>query len=429
MAPLLVAYPNMLRACIKQAGYSFREVSKETTIPESTLYDWAAGNRPIPHHERQVLARLLGCDEHNLHPQQDHDMLQLHQDKGLPLLGKEMNRKRRELLQLLGLAGSVLLLPVPDIDRDHLETAVTHPAMLDATVIESLEAINNHCWNVFMSAPSKSLVLDGVQGQLKMYIQFLKEPQTTQTRRQLYALASNMSQLAGEIYFDLHDYETTQSCYSFAAYTAKEANAYDLWASTLIRRAYLPLFEERYEDALPFLLQAEQIAQQGDSQFSTRFWAAATYAEAEAGIGNLKACQSALERAHGVDTLTGTNPAWSRFDSSRLPALQGACYVRLKQPLLAEPALLEALHVLPLHAKSGRRPGIIFSDLATMALQEKNLDQACSYADKVVDLVTYNSSGFLRDNLQKFRKQLVPFKNTIVVKQLEKRVASLAHAK
>jgi tetratricopeptide (TPR) repeat protein len=65
----MASYPNALRACIKQAGYSFREVSRETAIPESTLYDWAAGNRPIPHRERQVLARLLGCDEHDLQPQ------------------------------------------------------------------------------------------------------------------------------------------------------------------------------------------------------------------------------------------------------------------------------------------------------------------------------------------------------------------------
>ncbi len=426
MAPL---YSNKLRACIKQAGYSFREVSRETTIPESTLYDWAAGNRPIPHRERQVLASLLSCDEQNLQPQHDDDMLQLPQDKGLPSLGREMNRKRRELLQLLGFAGNVLLLPLPDIDWGHLEATLTHPSDLDTAMIESLESINNHCWNVFMNAPSKPLVLDGVQGQLKMYLQFLKERQTTQARRRLCALASNMSQLAGEIYFDLHDYVTAQSCYVFAAHAAKEAKAYDLWASTLIRCAYLPLFDEQYEEALPFLQQAEQVAQQGDSLLSTKYWAVATYAEAEAGRENLKACQNALERAQGVHTLTGTNPAWVRFDGSRLPALQGACYVRLKQPQLAEPVLLEALHVLPFYAKAGRRPGMIFSDLAMVALQQKNIDQACSYADKVVDLAAHNSSGFLRDNVQKLQKQLVPFKSTVIVKQLEKRITSLAQSK
>lgn len=427
MASHMASYPNVLRACIKQAGYSFREVSKETAIPESTLYDWAAGNRSIPHRERQVLARLLGCDEHDLKPQ--YDLLQLPQDDGLPSLGREMNRKRRELLQLLGLAGSALLLPLPDVDWDSLEVALARPSHLDTAMIESLEAINSHCWNIFMAAPSKSSVIDGVQGQLKMYVQLLKEPQTTRTRRQLCALASNLSQLAGEIFFDLHDHVAAQSCYVFAANTAKEANAYDLWASVLVRHSYLPLFDDRYEEALPLLKQAEHIAQRGDSLLPTKYWAAATYAEAESGIENLNACQSALDRAHGVIKLIGVSPAWVRFDDSRLPALQGACYVRLKQPQLAEAALLEALKMLPLNAKSGRRSGMILSDLTTAALQRGNIDQACSYADKVVDIVMHNSSGFLRDNLQKLRKQLTPFKNTIAVDQLEKRVALLAQTR
>jgi len=61
-------YPNLLRASIRQAGYTFREVSRETTIPESTLYDWASGKRPIPHYARGKLACLLGCDEQQLQP-------------------------------------------------------------------------------------------------------------------------------------------------------------------------------------------------------------------------------------------------------------------------------------------------------------------------------------------------------------------------
>ena len=75
-------YPNALRACIKEAGYSFREVSQETNIPERTLYDWATGNRPIPKRERQVLADLLGYPVEALAPQRPaHRMVQLLQDQ------------------------------------------------------------------------------------------------------------------------------------------------------------------------------------------------------------------------------------------------------------------------------------------------------------------------------------------------------------
>ncbi len=61
-------YPNALRSCIKQAGYSFREVSLETTIPESTLYSWASGKHVIPHASRERLAHVIGCAVEELAP-------------------------------------------------------------------------------------------------------------------------------------------------------------------------------------------------------------------------------------------------------------------------------------------------------------------------------------------------------------------------
>jgi hypothetical protein len=64
----LPKYPNALRSCIKQAGYTFREVSKETAIPESTLYSWASGKQVIPHAFRERLAHVIGCAVEELAP-------------------------------------------------------------------------------------------------------------------------------------------------------------------------------------------------------------------------------------------------------------------------------------------------------------------------------------------------------------------------
>jgi hypothetical protein len=291
------------------------------------------------------------------------------------------------------------------------------------TVVNDLEAINSHCWSLFMAASSKSSVLDGVLGQLKMQIQFLKEAQATQIHQRLCALASELSQLAGEIFFDLHEHTTAQSCYVFAASSAKEAKAFDLYASALVRHSYLPLFDERPDDALPLLKQAEKIAQRGNLALPTRYWAAATYAEAEAGVGNLNACRSALERTHKVNDLTKISPAWTRFDGSRLPALQGACYVRLEQPGLAEPVLQEALQQ---NTKPSRRRAMILSDLALSALQQVHIERTCAYTEEVVTLASHISSGFIRNNVFKIRQQLTPFADVEAVRILNKRVTSLA---
>ena len=328
--------------------------------------------------------------------------------------------KRRELLQLLSIASSALL--TSDIDWSRIDISMHKSMSIDDTVIGNLETITSHYWGLFLLASPKSSILEGVLGQLRMQIQFLKGECTTRTRQRLCTLASSTSQLVGEIFFDMHDHAMAQSCYAFAAASAKEAQSFDLWASALVRHSYLPIFEERYESAVSLLEQAELLAQRGDTTLPTRYWVAATYAEAEAGRGKLEACQHAFERAQGINGLNALSPAWVRFDESRLPALQGACYVRLQRPDLAEPVLQQALQQ---SAKTNRRHAMILSDLALSALQQADVEKACTYTGKAIPLTTQSASGFLRNSLLKIQKQLAPFAAMAMVKELEQRMSVL----
>jgi len=74
-------YPNRLRALIKEAGLNIREVHRETGIPESTLRWWVRGNGVIPSSQRTILARLIGCDIHDLAP--------LHGNEFMPQIEEE----------------------------------------------------------------------------------------------------------------------------------------------------------------------------------------------------------------------------------------------------------------------------------------------------------------------------------------------------
>lgn len=62
-------YPNKLKALLTQAGYSQRELSRESDIPEGTFRHYASGDCIIPNRHRVTLARLLGCDVQDLEPQ------------------------------------------------------------------------------------------------------------------------------------------------------------------------------------------------------------------------------------------------------------------------------------------------------------------------------------------------------------------------
>jgi transcriptional regulator with XRE-family HTH domain len=299
-----------------------------------------------------------------------------------------MNKKRRELFRLLGIAGSALVLPFPDVDWVRIESAVAKPSHLDAVVLNDLTSINGHYWKVFRGTSSKEAVLDGALGQLKVLVELLKDSHIEPLHKQLCLLASDVAQLSGEIFFDCNDYDAAQSCYTFAASAAKEAKDYDYWACALIRHAFLPMYDNhQYQEALPLLQAAQKISCRGNTALVTRFWVAAVSAEAQAGVGNLYACQQALDIADGVrNTKDGMNETWLRFDGTRLPEERGACYVKLKQPDLAIAALQDALKNLSGDVAHLRRRTMVLTDLTTASIQSNKIDQACVYANHAIDL-------------------------------------------
>lgn len=402
---------NHLREWIKCRGYKVQYVALHTDIPLRTLWDYIAGKVAIPSDRREKLATFLGCS-----------LDQLVAD--LKIGNDEM--KRRELLYLLSIAGSTLLAPFPELDWERLEGACVHPTQLDERTLQDLAVINAHYWRLYLESSSKSSVLDGALSQIKTLIQFLREPHTSVTHQTLCTLVSDLSQLVGEIFFDRHEPIAAQSCYVFAVSAAKEAGAYDLWASALVRHAFIPIYdapEPRYEDALPLLQHARQIVLRGNTELPTRYWVAAVEAEATSGVGDLNACQDALDRTLGVLEIKKAAPAWVRFDGLRLPALRGACYIRLAQPQLAASPLQDALQQF---TKPGRKRGMVLLDLAAAAIQCQNIEQACSYTHEAVDIIELGSSGFLRQGVQKLRLRLEPFSGSSVVSKLDRRIRLFA---
>jgi len=245
----------------------------------------------------------------------------------------------------------------------------------------------------------------------------------TAHHQQLCILVGDLSQLLGEICFDANLYADAIQCYTFAAGAAREAKAYDLWACALTRHAFIPIYDKEYHQALPLLDVAGQIALRGDSTLATKYWVAVVNAEAQSGSGNLPACQQALDLAEEVRTLKeGTNGAWLRFDGARLPEERGACFVKLRQPDLAEPALLEALK---LQSEPTRRRGMILTDLALVALQRDNVEQACTYGDEIVGIVRQGASGVLKKGLQTLQGQLKSFKGASVGKRLDQQIQTV----
>jgi len=336
----------------------------------------------------------------------------------------DMEKNRREVFHLLSMAGAALALPFLDLDWERTLDAFVKPSHLDEIVLENLEAITHHFWSLYLAASTKSSVLEGVLGQLKTLVQFLRDSHPAWAHQRLCLLASETSQLVGELFFDMNDHNAAQSCYLFAAAAAKEGASYDLWSCALVRHAFLPLYRERHQEALSLLQQAHKLALRGDTLLPTPHWVAAVEAETCSGMQDLSSCQSALDRAQGVQDSKNTKPPWLRFDGSRLPALRGACYVRLGQPDLAMPALQEALQHF---VKPDRKRGMALTDLAAAAIQSGNVEQARAYVDEVITILAQSSSDFLREELRALPRRVEPMAQTRAVQSIDAYIHQQLH--
>lgn len=328
-----------------------------------------------------------------------------------------VDTKRRELLRLVSQVGMTLALPLfPDIDWKRIEGALAKPSRVDETVLQHLETINRSLWGVYLTTPVKSSVFESALGHFKTLIQFLKDPHPAASHQRLCALTSEMGQLVGEVFFDFNDHEAAASCYTVAALTAKEAEAYDLWSCALVRSAFLPMYRDHYEAALVPLQGASKLSQRGDPSLPTRHWVAAVKAEACSGIFDLTACEQALDRAQDVQDGKESSPPWIRFSSTRLPALRGACYVRLRQPERAVPALQEALSTF---VKPDRKRGMVLTDLVAVAVQRGEVEQARTYVDDIMRILALGSSGFLREEVRMLPQRLESVAQPTSVQALE----------
>jgi tetratricopeptide (TPR) repeat protein len=331
--------------------------------------------------------------------------------------------KRRELLRLLSVAGSVLMLPV-DLDWDRIGNALAHPARMDTPVLQDLETMNRRYWQAYRAASQKSAILDDVLAHLADLTQALREARTASQLQQLCVLASDLAQLCGEIFFDASEYANAAQCYTFAASAAREAKAHDLRACALVRHAFLPIYDRHFHEALPLLQSAEMIAQHGDSTLVTKYWVAMVSAEAHAGLGALDDCRQALDLAEGVRGVkNGMNGTWLRFDGERILEERGACFVKMKQLDLAEPVLQEALL---LHPNATRRRGMVLSDLALAAGMRGDVERACTLGNGVIQIAQLGSSGVLKKGLQVLQSQLSPFARHADVKGLNEQIRLLA---
>jgi transcriptional regulator with XRE-family HTH domain len=402
-------------------GYSQERLAELIGVDRTTVGRWETGRAVPQPYQRSALASALCIGLRDLDvifhspsdaaPQED----RLRSGGGLARVGDPDDMIRRSFIRLLAVTGAIAAVPVEEAE------ASAHAASTDAA------RTNIHLWHAYRLARSKTSVRPLVRDRLTTLNEALAE--TCGGSRPLLVAAAELFQLAGEVDFDADLNRDASNCYLLAAAAGQEARAFDLWACAMVRLAHVDLAEHRYRQADHVLGVAERLARRGDSTMSTRHWVASVQAQAYAGLGDLHACERALDRAEGVaEPASGSAPGgWLRFDGSRLSEERGARYVQLGQLDLAEHALLDALaRCTPVSGGSLRRRGSVLADLASIGARRRDPDQVLLYGGEAVALARGSSSAYAIRRLRGLGAELGALAGDRRVAELGAEIGSLS---
>ncbi len=320
---------------------------------------------------------------------------------------------RQMLHDLLMLASTVLVLspyarwPISEGERSSF-TFIN-------TAIEELERITESFWR--LCANTSLDLLGNLVEHFRTIIQLLKQVQARDAVQRLCSLAGEIAQILGKTLFDLHEYALAWSYYTFSLKAAQAAFNQRLWAVGLGRMSLLLIYWNQPREALPLLQEAQQLTVQSPR---IECWLAAVKAEVFAHLGDSDACDAALNIAKtlAAHTSLGEDRYATGFNPSRLAGYEGACFVRLRQPDRALPALQQALALLDPQAI--RRQSTLFTDIGIAHAQQGNVQHACKFAIQALAITTQTKSLSVLERVRQVWKELEAWKDTEEVKDLER---------
>ncbi|MFH8684446.1 helix-turn-helix domain-containing protein [Streptomyces lydicus] len=405
-------------------GYSQEKLAQLLGVDRTTVGRWESGKvAPQPPQRRGLAAALevsLGeLDNFLKAPRAAGQEAARHQFSDPPNAGDSDEMIRREFLRIMTVSGALTALPVEEAEA--LAEGIRRGVPAD------FARMNRQLWQVYQLARSKGSVYPVVRDQLTTLNEALASNRGS--ARPLLSAAADLFQLAGEVAFDGNRYSDAAASYSLAASVSKDTEAYDLWACALVRHAYVDISEQRYRQAAQMLGCAERLADRGDSQLSTRHWVASVQAEAYAGLGDLGACEQAMDRAEAVRDLTAdsVNGGWLRFDGARLAEERGSRYVRLGRLDLAEKTLKAALQQTALASgPSYRRRGAVLTDLAAIGVRRRDAEQVVEYGKEAIELARSSRSGYVAHRLQALCDEFGPLNRDHRVAGLGAEIAALS---
>lgn len=341
----------------------------------------------------------------------------------------DMDRSRRNFLQILGITSSALVTSASDYYQqplwEHLLRALERPSGIDETTLLHLEAVVRDCWRVLttMLGAFSHVLLRYVLERLVVVTDLLERTTQQSSRIRLAMIVSELAQVAGEILFDLKENEKAEHYYNVAMAAARVAQDDAMQAVILGRKSFIPIYEHEAVQAVPLLQHAHTLTKQHAPDV-TRAWLSAIEAEAQANAQNEAGCLQALAKSEFfLERKQLADKAHPRFTHTILQGYRGICYIKLRQPLAAQRVLYSAL--AGSDPQRIRHRSILLIDLATTYIHCNEIEEACKYASQALVLLSQSKSTRVHQRIVDLRRLLEPWKTTVAVQQLDEQMAAL----
>lgn len=334
---------------------------------------------------------------------------------------------RRELLRLLRrVAATVAAAPVGNLDPDEqerLSQAIALPSRVDGRVIDSIEAMLQHCKRQEDALGSR-MVLDTVLAQRHL-IHGLLADCPERHRPRLLSVYSDMSTSIGYYFFDLNDLDSARYYCDQARVAAHDAGNADLAIYALCEMSYFASWQGKALASIDLAASAEILLTKTDDPLM-RVGVAQRAATAYATDGQYKACIVELERAHNSLMSAGQVPVESPlyfYNEGYLISHRSECLLRLGKP---QDAAASASAGLMLYDKSFVDGYAVCTlHLGNARLQAGEIDEATRIISVAASLAAQTHSARLVKELRTTRGRMQPWEHTQAVRELDERLAGV----
>lgn len=333
--------------------------------------------------------------------------------------------ERRTLLRLLAGALAAPMLGRGHADADRLASALTRPSRGGQSAASIVEAAIANARRLDDVSGSRVAVRPAL-AQRDVIRSLLEGGPLEPVKTRLAVAAADLSQLLGWLSFDMNDHDTARAYFNEGLQAAHEAGDKALGAYLLGNLAFLSIYEDRPQEALPFA-EAARRRVEGTGSLAAQSWIATVEAEVFASLNDRDGTEESLDRARAgfARTKPEESPPWMyHYNQSGLESGVGTCYLRLG---LAEPARQAMKQTLAgSDASVIRERSIYLARLGQTYVPAGEVDEACRFGGEALSIAADTRCDRAVLRVRKLRTQLEPWASEPMVRQLDDQLASTA---